>query len=277
MDPLLYIEKGLSYDYRRKWGKLLFLWSIFFLSLSMVAITSNFPEIYVMFFEFLFLLFLVTYFVNALSKAFFLHLYKERLKKMHGMSFEVLVAHDKGRIYGDDVIGFINSHFGDQVMKRLGISSTSIDEYKKKRNFKRRINLDQGRNTWLSLPEYVLALHDHDEHFAAYLRSQNVRRDDILYAANLVQNLSALEKQQDRVWSREVLHDFSPFEYKTIQLEKYHRTHIHSKVIRAVKDLNEEEKFTILKNIIKKAKEENKNEIGISDIVTWHGNNLKIA
>lgn len=266
MDPILYIERGLEYQHRKSWGRLFFIWSLMFLSLSVMSIVLQLPPIYPIAFEILFLLFLCTYIANALTKIFFLHLYKSRMLKNRGKTYEVLVAEEKAKLHNDDVIGFLNSSFGDEVMKRLGISRTSIQDYIRRRNFSLQVEKNLDRNLKIDLPTYVLILHDNDRHFASYLRNQRIMRDDLMRSAKFVQNHSAMKKQHDRVWSRKVLHDFSPFEMDALKIEDAHDVYFTTPVLNKLSSLDDNEKLHILRNVINNAKIQKRKNILISDI-----------
>lgn len=266
MDPLLYIERGLEYQYRKDWGRLLFVWSVLFLSLAMTSFALGLPPIFEMSFEVLFLLFLAIYLANAIMKAVFLHHYKERIVKGRGKTYEVLVAEESARRYGDDVSGFLDSFYGDETMRRLGIKRPSIQSYIEKRRFGERFDLGAFKNQKIDLPIYALLLHDSDPHFAAYLRSQRILRDDLAHAARLVQNISALQKEYDRIWSRTQLHDLSPFEQDILNIEEAHDIYFTSPVLRKMSLLDDDEKLHILKKIITNAKKEKRKDISIGDI-----------
>lgn len=265
MDPLLYIDQGLTYHYRRTWGRLMFIWSILFLSLAVTSLILRLPHILLITFEILFLFFLLMYIANAVMKAIFLEIYKERIEKQNGKSYEMLLARDRGRIHKDDVSGFINSPYGDEVLKRLGLRRESLEDYLKKRNYSLRLMENEMREAD-NLPTYTLALHDYDQHFANFLRNQRVNRDDLKYAAELVQALSSWSMNQDRFWSVKKFHDLSPFEEAIVDVEKIHNLYFTSAVLRQVENLSNEEKLKMVRKIISNAKRQNKRMIYISDL-----------
>jgi hypothetical protein len=273
MDPLLYIEKGKPYHKRRKLGRAFFLWSMLFLSLTITSLVLELPVMYVVAFEIFFLIFLCLYFANAIMKSIFLHFYKERLYKKRGLSFEAALAKEKGRRHSDDVHGFISSRYGYEVMKRLGLTLHSLEHYLERRiqerkNERWRLPHEEimENKRWIDLQDYASYLHDHDQDFAEYLRSERVARQDLAYAALLIHNISALQKELDRFWSNKKLHDLSPFELSVINKERQYGTYVTAPAIRILGTLEDNEREEMLERILNHAKREKLPQVHISDI-----------
>jgi hypothetical protein len=273
MDHLLYFEKGKSYQNRKAIGRVFFIWSLLFLSLAVTSLVLELPTGFILSFEILFVLFLAFYITNAIVKAIFLHLYKKRINRKEGYSLEALYAKERGRNHGDDVAGFIDSPYGVQIMKRLGLTRHSLQNYLDDRADELRCEKwhlpheeIENRVRWIDLQDYAGYLHDHDDNFAGYLRNEKIQRTDLLYAASLIQNISALQKELDRFWSSTKLHDLDSFELLVLQKEEKYGPQLTSQAIRMLASLNEDEKEDMLERILRAARKNKQKIVHVGDI-----------
>lgn len=189
MNMALFLEGKVAYQVRKKLSRMLFALMCLFISLSITTIILEMPFIIIAFFQVSFLISMSLFIANNALRYWFRREYQNLMKKRKGISVEAGMVYEKGERRKDHVEGLIASPYGHHVLKRLGLSDISIQDFLHTKQTKLpQVEIKSG---WHDLSSHVSAVHDNNDEFAEFLRNHRITRDDLAHAGHMVEDFSS--------------------------------------------------------------------------------------